>query len=239
MNIEEFSDEFDVLFDSWSSKTPIGEVSGLPVCDEYEKSVYLTQAQQELVINIYNGNLGSAFEETEENTVYLAPLIRQVCFKNDVYAPVVTSYSTSYELPEDVWFKIYEKAIISDPSLRCNNCDKREVDVVPVTHDTFFRTKNSPFRGTTKRRVLRLTNGPNLVELVSKYPIVSYTVRYLVKPEPIILQDLPEHLNIEGETKKQTCLLGEPLHRKILERAVQIALSIKYRLNNSNNNQSN
>ena len=61
---------------------------------------------------------------------------------------------------------------------------------------------------------------------MSDNDIVKYTVRYLKKPEPIIIQDLPDGLTIEGESKAMTCRLPEALHQAILEEAVRRAKAV-------------
>ena len=50
MTTEEFSNEFEVLLNSYASKQP-NTVLDLQF-DEYEKSVFLTKAQEELVTHI-------------------------------------------------------------------------------------------------------------------------------------------------------------------------------------------
>lgn len=52
---------------------------------------------------------------------------------------------------------------------------------------------------------------------------LTYTVRYLRQPRPIILTDLEEGLSIQGLSKESTCELPESLHQDILERAVELA----------------
>jgi len=97
-------------------------------------------------------------------------------------------------------------------------------DVVPITHDDYYRVRNNPFRGPAKRRVLRLDNGANQIELVSSIPNYKYTVRYLKKPEPIVLANF-KTVSIDGVSTPQTCKLPDLLHRDILQRAVTLALS--------------
>lgn len=97
-------------------------------------------------------------------------------------------------------------------------------NVMPITHDDFYRTYNNPFRGVTNRRALRLTAANKLYEVVSKYDIDKYFIRYVKRPEPIILEDLPDGLTINGKDEAQTCLLDESLHDVILSNAVQLAL---------------
>ena len=87
----------------------------------------------------------------------------------------------------------------------------------------------NPFRQASKRRALRLDYGTtnddtNVVEIVTKYNIKDYTIRYLSKPTPIILSDL-DGLSIDNETKITECKLNSVLHKPILERAVLLALT--------------
>lgn len=219
MTTQEFSLEFDLMYNNISSNQA-------PGLSEYEKSLFLTQAQEALVLDIYSGKLGSSFESTEEVTDYLSPLVKQATYTTKVEGKGLDSRSVFFNIDTDIWFKTGEKAIIKDDSLKCGNSTEREVDVVPVTQDTLYRTKNSPFRGPNERRILRLDCEANKVELISKYPIESYTIRYLSKPEPIILDNLPEGLTINGISTPQTCKLSSAIHRAILIRAVSIAKSV-------------
>ena len=75
------------------------------------------------------------------------------------------------------------------------------MEVVPTAQDDLYKTSRNPFRGPNKRRVLRLDVEGKVVELISKFDIDKYQIRYLAKPEPIILIDLPEDLSINGLTK--------------------------------------
>jgi len=81
------------------------------------------------------------------------------------------------------------------------------------------------------------------VSLISKYPIGSYNVTYLRRPNPIILEDIERGSNtlkIDGKGEKNECELNPALHRIILENAVQLALqSVSMTNNNSNNNNKN
>lgn len=70
MTTAEFSEEFNLLYNNISS-------NAAPGLDEYEKSVFLTQAQEAVVISIYNGNsVDVAFEGTEEIKRYLDVLVK-------------------------------------------------------------------------------------------------------------------------------------------------------------------
>ena len=220
MTCEEFSLEFDLLYNNiMSNKAP-----GL---SEYEKSLFLTQAQESIVLDIYSGKYGDSFERTEETTSYLNQLLKQRTYNNGEFTEgnKLDTRSVFVTLPEDIWFKTGETATIMDDSYKCQVDGLREVMVFPVTQDTLVRTKRSPFRGPNERRILRLDSGKNQVELISNYEIFTYTVRYLSRPEPIILVQLPQGLTIGGKSSPQTCLLNTAIHKAILSKAVLIAKS--------------
>ena len=220
MTCEEFSLEFDLLYNNiMSNKAP-----GL---SEYEKSLFLTQAQESIVLDIYSGKYGDSFERTEETTSYLNQLLKQRTYNNGEFTEgnKLDTRSVFVTLPEDLWFKTGETATIMDDSYKCQVDGLREVMVFPVTQDTLVRTKRSPFRGPNERRILRLDSGKNQVELISNYEIFTYTVRYLSRPEPIILKELPQGLAIGGKSSPQTCLLNTAIHKAILSKAVLIAKS--------------
>lgn len=219
MTITEFSDEFDVLLNSYAT----GQIS--LELTEYEKSVFLTKAQEEIVRSLYSGKyLGDGFETSEEERRFLDALIKSASLSEvDKDIVKINSNSKFFQLPSDVWFITYESALLSDKSLGCKN--NTTVDVVPVRQDEYNIIKENPFRGASDRRVLRIDSDSLLVELISKYTIQSYFVKYLSKPQPIILEDITtDNLKIEGESEAMGCKLNEALHRTILEGAVALAM---------------
>ena len=64
-----------------------------------------------------------------------------------------------------------------------------------------------------------------IIELIGRIDkdSISYTVRYIRKPRPIILTDLDDELSIQGISKESTCELDESIHYEILQRAVELA----------------
>ena len=64
MTVEEFSREFDILYNNIMS-------NAAPGIDEYEKSVFLTKAQESVVIAIYDGS----FEGSENYREDLGALV--------------------------------------------------------------------------------------------------------------------------------------------------------------------
>jgi hypothetical protein len=222
MTNEEFSNEFDTLVNSNSASLPLLTPLGF---DEYEKSVFLTKAQESVVISLYKGTLtGDSFEKTEELRRYLDSLVKTYSTNAQVVGKVLTSNSYLFSLPKDTWFITYEAVESKDKRLGCAKGSIMEV--VPVSQDELYKTLRNPFRMPNERRVLRLDAGGNTVELISVYNIDKYWIRYLSKPDPIILIDLPEGITINGESKATECKckLNPAIHRVILEMAVSLAL---------------
>lgn len=228
MTTEEFSNEFDTLLNSYSNIEPFGKTPNTVEIDEYEKSVFLTNAQEEIVIDLYNGKnpFGDSFEKTEEIRRYLSDLIRTytTTVKETGYTGL-SNKSVFFKLPDDLWFITYEAVNLKDDELRC--MDGSNILVLPVTQDEYHRIKKNPFRGPNERRAIRLDLSEKVVEIVSKYNIDSYLVRYLARPKPIILSKLPDNLSINGVSDKTECELNPVIHRAILERAVKLAIISK------------
>ena len=223
MTNEEFSNEFDNLVNSNSIIKPFGVDSTPLGFDEYEKSMFLTKAQESIVISLYNGNLtGDSFEKTEELRRYLSGLVKTYSTTDKVEGKGLTKDSYFFNLPKDTWFITYEAVVSQDTKLGC--AKGTIMEVVPVTQDELYKTNRNPFRMPNKRRVLRLDVEGDTVELISAYSIAEYQIRYLSKPEPIILVDLPDGLSINGLTKATECKLNPAIHRVILEMAVSLAL---------------
>lgn len=217
MTTQEFSNEFDVLYNNIMSNQA-------PGLDEYEKSVFLTKAQEEIVIGTYNGKnqFGDSFESTEEIRRYLSSLIKTYTTTDKkVEYTGLSKSSVFFELPDDLWFITYEAVNLKDDGLGCINGEN--ISVIPITQDEYHRIRKNPFRGTNERRALRLDLNNKVVEIISKYNIEKYLVRYLSRPTPIILTDLTDNLSINGISVKTECELNPVIHRAILERAVTLA----------------
>lgn len=244
MTTDEFSDAFDTLvssyrrFKDYDNKEILDSVE----FNEYEKSYFLTKAQEELVISLYNGRntSGDSFEKTEELRRLLNDLVvthKQPLTEENYNDLALTDKSYLVPIFDDVMYIIYEAVRLKDDSLGCYS--GTVINVQPITHDEYNKIKDNPFRGPTRYRALRLdTNdtkitdedvqSTNYVEIISKYSCDEYIVRYLKKLNPIILENLDgSNVSIDGHTEKRECELNSILHEYILERAVDMALRTK------------
>lgn len=234
MSVDEFSNEFDALLNSYSTVPPYGDENKLDITlDEYEKSVFLTKAQEEIVIELYTGKnqFGESFEKTEEIRRYLSDLVKTIALSEKQTGYVgLSKTSVFFKLPEDIWFITYESATLKDERLGC--LDGEEAIIVPVTQDEYYRITKNPFRRPSKGRAVRLDIGDGVIEIISDYNIDKYLVRYLSKPKPIVLTNLGE-LSINNVNVRTECELNPVIHRAILERAVKLAIISKTQVSGS------
>lgn len=228
MTTEEFSNEFDTLLNSYSIINAFGNTPTNITLDEYEKSLLLTKAQEEIVLEFYNGKntFRDSFEKTEEIRRYLNKLIKTYIISNKEEGYTgLSSNSIFFKLPDDLWFITYESVKVTDERLGCK--DNRNIIVVPTTQDEYYRVNKNPFRNSNDKRALRLDVEDNTVEIISEYNVSEYKIRYISKPEPIVLIDLPDGLSINNVNIKTECKLNPVIHRIILEKAIELAIKSK------------
>ena len=208
MTLEELSNEFDVIINSYDNSQSL-------VFNEYEKSIYLTKAQEYIIKDLYRN-----YEGTEELNSYLKTLIKDKTYTIEDSTNIELNY------PDNFLYILKEYANINTT---CKSNSR--VDVLPITQDEYNEVVENPFRG-SKSKVLRLEE--NKIKLITDLPIISYTMTYLSNPSPIILVDLPNGLTINNESKKSTTIeTSESIHREILDKAVQLAIQSKTLLKSS------
>lgn len=227
MTTQEFSNEFDVLYNNIMSNQA-------PGLDEYEKSVFLTKAQLEILKNYFNpkGNkYGQGFDENAKRQIDFSTLITAA--KPSLYtAP--TSYvkfddrSKLYRMPSDILIMLNETGI--------NTVDgvKRLISIIPMNYEEYARLMSKPYKQPLKNQGWRLfqsTGGVDFIsEVVIKYnsTLTDYKIRYVRRPKPIILANLSDeysNVSIDGRTTITECELDPIIHPEILQRAVELAKS--------------
>lgn len=219
MNVFEAKNEFSTFFNNIAN-------NAAPGIDDYELGVLFTTAQNQIVRELYTGSGSfSAFEEDEEVRRYLEALVQQKDYTAAESAeglPDNKYRHTVFSLPSNCWYIVYEQASLSTGTTCMSG---RVLDVIPTTHDEYLKTRENPFRGPSKREILRLDKGSSQVELVSIDDIDRYTIRYISEPKPIIISDLYGTDSIDGNTQAGEIFSELPtsLHRTIVMRAVQLA----------------
>lgn len=228
MNNVEFSNQFDILINSYADIKDEGStISNKSIeLDEYEKSVLLTQAQFELVNSYYTGDnsSGKGFEGSEQSRRFLSTLVKSavITTKLNTYEDrKLSPNSVFFNMPSDLLYVTYE-------SIKESSSLSGTILVVPITQDSWDNKAKNPFKGVTNNRAFRLDIENNVIEIIPRGTVYSYNIRYISMPKPIILEDLGS-LSIGGISIETPCTMHISTHNEILKRAVLLALQ-KYNL---------
>lgn len=219
MTVQEFSNEFDVLYNNIMSNQA-------PGLDEYEKSVFLTKAQNEVIKNYFNpkGNkYQEGFDGNAKRQIDFSSLIR-------VVEPLATQSnikfderSQVFQMPTDVLFILNETAVVTSDGI------ERLINIIPISFEEYSRLVSKPYKLPLKNQGWRLFQYTDskvtfISEVVANGTIENYKIRYVKRPKPIILTDLADSgISIDGLTDITNCELDPILHPEILQRAVELA----------------
>lgn len=156
MTTQEFSNEFDVLYNNIMSNQA-------PGLDEYEKSIFLTKAQEELVRDYFNSrNVKNAqgFDDSQKRQYDFSTLLSGAklydCADNIralaasrliAFNPVFDNRSRVYLAPSDLFLVINES--IEDSA-------KRRYSVLPISYDEYNRLMSKPYGFPLKRQAWRI-----------------------------------------------------------------------------------
>ena len=219
MTNEEFSNEFDVLVDSYRRFKSYDKKEELDSIEfnEYEKSVFLTKAQDEILIEAYSGRY-EGYEQTEEIRKYLSNLNKELELNPSESSTYLKSFDRlGFYLPNDVWFVTFE-AIETKTDTKL---------VLPVNRDSLYKTLQNPFK-LSKHICLRVDDANNKIYIIGKnLTDATYIVNYIEAPTPIVLVRLHNNVSINGINEPTECKVHVGLHNKILERAVALAMASK------------
>lgn len=220
MSTNEFSDIFDVLYNNITSNQA-------PGLSEYEKSVFLTKGQDEILKNYFNpkskGNTTQdGFDENAKRQVDFSMLTSVETKSSDFENPLFDTRENtkSVGLPSKLMFAINEVVEVM------RDTKKVILQVIPIKFDEYSRLMCKPYKRPLKYQAWRLTNNntSNKADIVigPSDILTKYTIRYVRRPNPIIVSNL-DGLTIEGKSTASECELDPILHEEILQRAVELA----------------
>jgi hypothetical protein len=211
MTTQEFSAAFDTLLNSYNSKANFGETAAKVdiVLDEYEKSVFLTQAQDIVIKSYFSSTTNPQGEGIDDSTR------RQVDFSGliTVYRiPLGTTSSNANNganagntvetfdprgkicsLPSDVLIILNERLEVSTTTGTGTNIKttKKNYVVVPINYTEYDRLMSKVYAQPLKKQCWRLFNGSDSTSHVIKSEIIpidgaitnnstaNYYVRYI------------------------------------------------------------
>ena len=228
MTNAEFSNQFDVLYNNIMSNQA-------PGLDEYEKSVFLTKAQNEIVLAYFNptGNkLFAGFDGNEERQIDFSMLMRTQTLvstnPSDFAASVFDGRTTgvkSIVLPSNVLLYVNERLEVT------RGGDTVRLTVIPISYAEYNKQMSKPYKRPTQYQAWRLINATESsgtttasADLIAgpNDTLTKYVARYIKRPRAIILSQL-EGVTLDNVAGPQTCELDPILHEDILQRAVELA----------------
>lgn len=130
---------------------------------------------------------------------------------------------------------------------------KNEYIIVPISYKEYDREMSKPYAQPLKKQAWRLFQNNSTgfdfdSELIPRFNIeeqvhdtsepgytvgdvtLTYKIRYIRRPRPIILENLPNGLEIDGISTYSTCELNPIIHMDILTKAVELALTTRGRM---------
>lgn len=210
MDYKEFSRRFDVLYNNISSNQA-------PSLNGYEKSVFLTKAQEEIVKTYFfsSGEGLKGFDGNQKRQIDFSFLLDE-CegqYDSDLSEGIHDPRAFTFKLPDVRILFIVNESLV----FRSNNNLQAIKQVVPISWDEYQRLMQRPYKEPLKNQAWRLLvkgtedTNDNVVhradiiirtsdieeysnstrsDLVSK---VDYCLRYVRRPKPIIVQNLSEY----------------------------------------------
>lgn len=155
MTTAEFSNQFDLLFNNISSNQA-------PGLNEYEKSVFLTKAQDEIVKNYFEadsqGNtVKKGFDDTAIRQMDFSDLIMSKTLTEEQEEPDVDPRALVYKISKDdrVYIIINESLYLmvnQEGKLKVNGIRQ----VVPIKYTEYMRLMSKPFKEPLKNMAWRI-----------------------------------------------------------------------------------
>lgn len=155
MTTTEFSNQFDLLFNNISSNQA-------PGLNEYEKSVFLTKAQDEIVKNYFqaesSGNtVKKGFDDTAIRQMDFSDLIMSKTLEEENEEPDVDPRALVYKISKDdrVYIIINESLYLmvnQEGKLKVNGIRQ----VVPIKYTEYMRLMSKPFKEPLKNMAWRI-----------------------------------------------------------------------------------
>ena len=240
MNESEMSTLFDVLYNNIAS-------NNAPGLNEYEKSVFLTKAQDEIVNNHFypEGNpKQKGYDDTSKRQTDFSMLTVNGVGTYQSESPSVDPRAYVFTLPTGIMFVINESVqFLKEEGTVVAGIRQ----VIPLSYNEYTTLMSKPFKEPLKYQAWRLNvdktsaatpavkaeiiitsaDKSEYVEAGEEATCMKYVIRYVKRPDPIILVNLAntfgEDIFIHGQQTKMPCKLDPAIHEEIVQRAVELA----------------
>lgn len=167
MTTAEFSTAFDLLYNNISSNKA-------PAVDEYEKSLFLTKAQLQIINEYFNKQtdaVGGGFDGNQRRQYDFSSLIRVVNLKT-IQATTISKLdnrSLLFLYPQDYFLAVND--ILAD--------NKKQYSVYPINHIEYQRLMLKPYPYPAKKEAWKLINSTKEYNYYDKDDYYFLTTRNL------------------------------------------------------------
>ena len=219
MTNQDMKQEFLILYDKITN-------FDAPGYEDIEISVFLTKAQERIVLREYR-SLGNKYQEGFEGTEMRRKELNELTKGITISVASASQINALpngkfYDLPTDCMFVISEE-ITTESTDSCKN--GKRLMVKPTTHDEYAINVKNPFKKPSiLRYAWRLDYSGKKHELItdSSFSVAEYHLRYLKTLTPIVIGGS----TVDGATGPLDCLLNPILHKRIVDEAVKIATGV-------------
>lgn len=225
MTLEEFSTEFDVLYNSITS-------NAAPGFNDYEKSVLLTLAQEELIKSYFvanNNTTGVGLDGSQKRHYDFSTLIKVKTLNNIIDSILTTGVDVPvfnkdanniFLVPNDVFLVLNEYLTVKNNSYT----------VFPISYDSYNLLMSKPFPYPNKRQAWRLDSSINGEIAATK--VIHVSDDKDISSENITFESIyHKPLNIEINIKN-----GDYLSDFVVVSESKEAVNITLKLSNTVNN---
>lgn len=238
IDLQQVSLEFDILYNNITSN----QAPGLNV---YEKSLFLTKAQDELIKNYFlashnthqEGYLGTSKREYD-----FSNLIVTETYNNDDKVSDVPQYyynknnSVLYKYPKDAFLTLNEQ-LVWQKDIGNGLYKYTMYQIVPIDYQMLQTLMKKPYKLPLKGQAWKLLHyskqEDKYVEFIgnfsNKTDEVTYQIRYVKHPKPIIvarLSQIPKAsgtYTIKGDSEESKGSVPPEMMEEVIQRAVEIA----------------
>lgn len=224
---QEWKDAFDMMYNNSSNKAP--------ELDSYEISLLLTEAQEDIIKAYFNPKKNKVLEGADmssERETAFASITK--LYKYEPKGGLPISKVSSKLFPKGFNITI-ENEIMFILNIIVNTSHEGSKSVVPlrkIDFNEYHRLMSRPYKNPPKGQGWYLiTDFKDFEDTkvtnvdICYYPYDSLeaaTIKYIVKPKPIIVEQLDDGLFIEGYNTPMPCELDSIVHFDILKRAVEL-----------------
>ena len=225
MTLEEFSTEFDVLYNSITS-------NAAPGFNDYEKSVLLTLAQEELIKSYFvanNNTTGVGLDGSQKRHYDFSTLIKVKTLNNIIDSILTTGVDVPvfnkdanniFLVPNDVFLVLNEYLTVKNNSYT----------VFPISYDSYNLLMSKPFPYPNKRQAWRLDS--SIDGEVAALKVIHVSDDKDISSKNITFESIyHKPLNIEINIKN-----GDYLSNFVVVSESKEAVNITLNLSNTANN---